>query len=250
MEKYYSYLKGPWQRDSKDDRDFIFKQPFPINLPPVIDLRPFNDVIYNQYRLSSCVVNATLSMLTYIEKRKEDKAVSLSRLFAYYNARSEENKNADKGATNRNGIKTLAKYGVCEDADWKYDIFKFDVKPPPELYEKALSRRIKKYYSVTNLEDVLYNLASDRPVLFGFEVFDSFAATGMGSITKTGIYKHNPKDKVDGGHAVVAVGYDLRKKTLLVRNSWGIFWGDSGYCHMPFSFITSGYCTDFWVIEE
>jgi C1A family cysteine protease len=51
------------------------------------------------------------------------------------------------------------------------------------------------------------------------------------------------------GHAVLAIGYDLEKEHLIIRNSWSKVWGDNGYYYMPFSYITSGYCSDFWVIK-
>ena len=36
-----------------------------------------------------------------------------------------------------------------------------------------------------------------------------------------------PGEEVEGGHAVVAAGYDDTQKRFLVRNSWGIDWGMS-----------------------
>jgi C1A family cysteine protease len=62
----------------------------------------------------------------------------------------------------------------------------------------------------------------------------------------------------DWGHAVVAVGYDdtrkikntLTNKTtkgaLLVRNSWGVGWGDQGYGWMPYDYALNGMAMDFW----
>ena len=41
-----------------------------------------------------------------------------------------------------------------------------------------------------------------------------------------------------GGHAIVAVGYDLRRKSVLIRNSWGVDWGLSGHAWLPFGDLT------------
>ncbi|MEM8663436.1 MAG: C1 family peptidase, partial [Pseudomonadota bacterium] len=40
-----------------------------------------------------------------------------------------------------------------------------------------------------------------------------------------------------GGHAMLIVGYDLIRQTVLVRNSWGPRWGDGGYATIPFSVL-------------
>jgi C1A family cysteine protease len=38
-----------------------------------------------------------------------------------------------------------------------------------------------------------------------------------------------PNETAIGGHAILAVGYDEKRKVLIVRNSWGSEWGDKGY---------------------
>jgi hypothetical protein len=51
-----------------------------------------------------------------------------------------------------------------------------------------------------------------------------------------------PGDKLEGGHAVVAVGYDDGKKigkdkgALLIRNSWGTAWGEKRYGWLPYAY--------------
>ena len=59
-----------------------------------------------------------------------------------------------------------------------------------------------------------------------------------------------PQEKVLGGHAVMAVGYDDSKQAVLVRNSWGTDWGIRGYFYMPYGYITNAnLCDDFWTIR-
>lgn len=86
------------------------------------------------------------------------------------------------------------------------------------------------------------------PFAFGFTVVSSFqtpdvAATGNMHVPQ--VY-----DSVLGGHAVLAVGYDGSSKCFIVRNSWGEAWGDKGYFHMPYDYITNpGLADDFWAIN-
>ena len=56
----------------------------------------------------------------------------LSRIFIYYNERViEHTVNEDSGAMIRDGIKTLAKQGVCTEKRWPYNIKVFTKKPTP-----------------------------------------------------------------------------------------------------------------------
>jgi C1A family cysteine protease len=56
------------------------------------------------------------------------------------------------------------------------------------------------------------------------------------------------KDELVGGHAMTIVGYDLNKKLLLVRNSFGEDWGLDGYCWMPFEFVNDN-VWDSWIFD-
>ncbi len=58
------------------------------------------------------------------------------------------------------------------------------------------------------------------------------------------------KDRMLGGHAVLAAGYNQETKRFLVRNSWGTDWGRKGYFTMPFDYLLDGdLAEDFWTIR-
>ncbi len=57
-------------------------------------------------------------------------------------------------------------------------------------------------------------------------------------------------EKIRGGHAVLAVGYDEKQRRFIVRNSWGAKWGMAGYFTMPYDYLMSHYLSeDFWMIR-
>jgi C1A family cysteine protease len=158
--------------------------------------------------------------------------------------------NSDSGAYIRDGIKSLNTNGICPEKEWPYVITKFTEKPPKKCYDDALKSTVKSYERLTNtnLTQLQACLSEGYPFVFGFTVYESFrttavATTGMMPMPKA-------KEKVLGGHAVMAVGYDDSRQVVIVRNSWGKYWGVKGYFFMPYGYITSNHlCDDFWTIR-
>ena len=94
--------------------------------------------------------------------------------------------------------------------------------------------------------------------MFGFTVYNSIshaATTGKIPYPTTG-------EKVAGGHAIVAIGYDDNLKitntntgasttgSLIIRNSWGPKWGDGGYGYLPYDYVIHGLAVDFWSLTK
>ena len=172
-----------------------------------------------------------------------------SRLFIYYNERVLENDVAqDAGAQIRDGIKSIATTGICEDTLWPYDEGKFAVKPTQEAYDDALKHTAVQYYNVNVIEQELKQaLAQGFPVVAGIMIFESFeseyvAATGH-------VPMPNSHEQLFGGHCILIVGYNDANNYLTVRNSWGTEWGDKGYFYLPYGFITPSLMTDLWVVQ-
>jgi len=69
--------------------------------------------------------------------------------------------------------------------------------------------------------------------VFGITVYESFESAAVSKTGKMPMPK--PSEKVLGGHAVLAVGYDDAAQRFIVRNSWGKGWGVQGYFTMPYA---------------
>jgi C1A family cysteine protease len=241
-----------WIRDLPDQRDHLYAVPAATMavLPPSVDLRAQCPAVYDQGQLGSCTANAIAAAVEFDRLKQKLPDFMPSRLFIYYNERVMEGTVAsDSGAQIRDGIKVVAQLGVPPETDWPYDVNQFTQKPPDKAFQDAITDKAVSYQRV--LQD-LYQmkgcLASGFPWVFGFTVYESFetqavAQSGHAPLPAAG-------ERVIGGHAVMAVGYDDASQTLLVRNSWGTGWGMQGYFTLPYSYVSqASLADDFWTIR-
>ncbi len=242
-----------WVPDLPDQRDLMYSAPMMVmrKLVSKVDLQKKCPPVYNQGALGSCTANALSAAFEFARKKQSLKDFMPSRLFLYYNERVLNNSvNSDNGAFIRDGIKSLNTTGICPEKEWPYTITKFADKPPKACYADALKSTIKSYQRLNNtsLPQLQSCLSEGYPFVFGFTVYESFESQ---QVAKTGMLPlPKPDEKVVGGHAVMAVGYDESKQVFIIRNSWGTGWGVKGYFYMPYGYITSNHlCDDFWTIR-
>ena len=238
-----------WIPDRPDHRDYLYSAIAPkVKLPSKVDLRSEDSPVENQGRLGSCTANALAGNLQFLEKVSGQTYKDVSRLFIYYNERALEGTiGFDSGAMIRDGIKVLAKYGVCPESSWPYDISKFTRKPAAVCYKEGLKHRIISYHRLQTLSEMLNCLAEGFPFVFGFTVYESFESL---KVAQTGLVPMPRKsERTLGGHAVMAVGYDQKQKRFIVRNSWGLGWGQAGYFTMPYAYLET-LADDFWTIRQ
>ena len=238
-----------WKPDVPDFRDKMFTAKL-STLPTKVDERVHCTDVEDQGNLGSCTGQAIVGGLEFLMMKNDQQPINLSRLYVYYQERVIENTvYSDAGAMIRDGIKACHKIGVCKEELWPYIIPKFAVKPSAEADADAATRKISEYKRITSLTKFKTSLAMGFPVVFGFSVFESFDSD---AVAVTGVVPMPTKtEKLLGGHAVLAVGYDDTTKCAIVRNSWGPNWGDKGYFYLPYKFLTSRKLSDdFWSISK
>lgn len=239
-----------WKPSLPDHRDLLFKN-LPVEvtkLPKKRDLSSNCSPVDNQGELGSCTAHALAGAVEYNEKAGKLSYIDVSRLFIYYNERVIEGTvDHDAGAQLKDGIKSLATTGVCSEAIWPYHIDRFKVAPPLSANIDAGKRKIISYYRVVTLNEMKTALANGHPFVLGFSVYESFEGLG---VAKTGIVNLPDKsERLIGGHAVLAVGYDDATKRFLIRNSWGNTWGQKGYFTIPYTYLSNpNLADDMWVI--
>jgi C1A family cysteine protease len=250
----------------EDERNEANKQKKPFFLlPGVIDLSYWFSPVRDQGSLNSCTAFAAIALLEYFENRNFGKSVDASPLFLYKAARNKMNVQGDVGASIRETMKVLALIGVPPEESWRYDEDLVNEEPPPYCYAYAQNYQSLKYflldYAGITKESLLFEikavLAAGFPCIFGFTMYSS--AYEKSNYRKGLIVYPDPqKDKVIGGHTLVAVGYDdykfiqcsdrryYSKGAFLIRNSWGSEWGVEGYGWLPYHYVLAGLTAAWW----
>lgn len=270
-------VKGGWHPDIPDFRDYVLETPefeaplakakvrltarSALRLPPRVDNRRFCSPVDDQAELGSCTAHAVVGMLEYMMKRGIGIHTELSRIFLYKVTRHLLGWTGDTGAYIRTTIKAVAGFGVPPEEFCPYDPSRYEEEPSAFLYSyannfKAMAyARLDPYNTVGTkvLDTVKKCLAAGFVTAFGFPVYSSMTDSPY-------VPYPTSKDTLQGGHAVLAVGYDdgvevqdaSGKKSaegcLIFRNSWGDDWGDSGYGYLPYKYVEDALAEDFWTV--
>jgi C1A family cysteine protease len=246
------HIKGyGWIPDLPDRRDLLYSvSEVKGKLPSSVDLRDKCPPAYDQGALGSCTANAIAAAIEFDRLKQGLDDFTPSRLFIYYNERDIEGTvSVDSGAMIRDGIKSVNIMGACSEKTWPYDLSKFTQRAPMPAYMEGAEHEAVSYERIPRDLFIMKScLASGYPFVFGFTVYESFESQ---EVAQTGeVPLPDSEEKVLGGHAVVAVGYDDSTQRFIVRNSWSDGWGDKGYFTMPYEYLTNeNLSDDMWQIS-
>lgn len=269
-------IKGMgWERDLPRIEDYTPQEPVvkeilqksgPLKaaeegIGAAVDLREWCSPVEDQGSLGSCTANAGVGLLEYFQRRAFGKHLDGSRLFLYKATRNLLGWKGDTGAYLRTTMKALALFGVPPEEYWSYRIEDYEKEPPAFCYAFGQQYQSIIFYRLDPpgaapgevLSTVKEFLAAGLPSMFGFSVYSSIPGVGEG----TGdIPFPKREERLIGGHAVDAVGYDddrkigNKKGALLIRNSWGTEWGEGGYGWIPYAYVERGLAVDFWSLVQ
>ena len=278
MSEMIEKLGMGWLPDYPDFRDYTLEhkniqpmtkkigieKPLKASIPVSVDLRAWCSPVENQSALGSCTANAGVGIIEYYERRAFRKHIDASRLFLYKTTRNLLNWTGDTGAFLRSTMGAMVLFGVPPEKYWPYVIADFDKEPNSFCYAFAQNYQAIRYIRLDPpgtpktklLERIKILLAAKLPSMFGFTVFNS-----IGQSSNDGKIPYPcDGDQIQGGHAVVAVGYDNKIKiknpicgrnttgALIIRNSWGTGWGDNGYGFLPYEYVLTGLAIDWWTL--
>lgn len=240
-----------WRPDLPDARDHVYepKAVAPAKLPKTVDLRAKCSPVEDQGELGSCTGNAIAGAIELLQIKAKKPVTDISRLFIYYCEREYLGEiDQDNGAYIRDGIKAIRVTGAANETIWPYNIRRFATRPSDAAYADAAGRKFSSYQRITSLPRMLQCLAEGFPFVFGFSVYSDFMSD---RVAKTGtVNMPKPGESLEGGHAVLAVGYSQISRRFIVRNSWGTSWGRKGYFSLPFDYLADrNLSDDMWTVR-
>ena len=192
-----------------------------------------------------------------------------SRLFLWYNAKEGNTDNI--GISIVDAISAFSGKGCCLRKTWQYTVANAKKKPSEAAYSDALQYQVHEDTNGSIVSDLdfanLSNLApaqkltaiktslrsNIRGVMVGLffshqDAVDNFTHLAYPYIITT------PSTQYAGptqyGHCMLIVGYDDEKKYFTIRNSYGPYWADNGYCYASYDFITSDWVQDLWSMKR
>ena len=243
--------------DERDDRDFSLNESaYDIMTSTKVDWTSKMSPVKDQGKLGSCVGFATAAMKEFQEQIEHDREVAegksyrreqdhydLSEAWIYWNCKKIDPWPKQQGTSIRCAMKVLHKIGVpCEKAYPYSDKYKGE----PTKWSKLIAKwgLIDSYWRCKNLNSLRLGLNSG-PVVIGIYCFEEiFFVNKNGKVR----YPRYPKNLL-GGHAICAVGYNDKNKTIKFKNSWGKEWGKNGYGFISYKYIND-FMVDAWVARD
>ncbi|WP_164100516.1 C1 family peptidase [Candidatus Laterigemmans baculatus] len=206
-------------------------------------------------------IHCCLELLEQTLYRLQGKRPVFSRRFVHYNAWRTARAEGGPPLAIRTVWKSIRRIGVVVDA-----FCRAEVQEPPSLRHSRSAPDAFSYSAACRFPQLHYvrldrcgqpgseTLASLRSCLaagflcvFGIPL--SRSAGEEGEIAFPTVF-----DDLQGGQALLAVGYDDHRRLrsdrgcLLVRGSWGREWGEEGYGWLPYSYLQEKLAMDFWTI--
>ena len=250
MFRKYTYIK----RDPIHSFTGIEKISFTKTLYNSYSLSKYLPAVITQGEIGSCTACSLICALNIIQRVKKYKNLKkYSILFLYYIERKEYGtENIDSGSSLSTGINCLQNTGVCQDKYWPYNILKYNIKPPKICYVNASKYKISNnIIQVPNdVESIKKLLRNKIPIVIGIMVYSSFETS---SVILTGIipYPNKLEEQILGGHAMCMYGYDDTNQYFILRNSWGISWGNQGNGYLPYQYASDPELTlEMWAITS
>lgn len=189
--------------------------------PPTLDLRPNLPSVRNQGSRGTCAAFAGATIKEWQERTDSGYEGNMSPEFIYFYRSNKPN----QGMYSRDVMSILLNKGCCSESELSYSSFISDepTEIPTAVVESAKNFRIKEYARVLTVDDLKVSLYQNGPCYISFPVYDSLPE----------FWRQKNGENCRGGHAVTVVGYD--SKGFIIRNSWGIMFGDGGYVTYPYN---------------
>lgn len=208
-----------------------------VSLPPIHSLRKDCPIPQDQGSAKTCVSWAVAYAALSIQKRKGKNPYSAIFLAHFVHRFNHFDKSVSIGAA----LKQLQKGGTVGDAGRSRVLTTLPSAADSVL---ALDSRINEFKRIpkTNffIQRIKEQLNDGRPVILGIEVDGTFEnySNGVWNGCMSKRFKH----------AVCIIGYDDKKHTFEIMNSWGNNWGENGFGWMHYNAVEKHHLIAFIIL--
>ena len=206
------------------DSDILFR-PRASCIPFEMDWRNHNGRNYvtpvkDQRQCGSCVSFATIGVVESMALIEQGLTLNLSEAAYTFALRTEQT----LGWHTFSAFRQIGYRGVCDEAAFPYasaftasgPVCRYIPDRPSRIYQ------IKKINEIQTMDDAKAYLSSVGPLAACFKVMTDFYTYNVG------VYEYQMGD-AEGWHCVQIIGYSDSGGFWICKNSWGPFFGESGY---------------------
>lgn len=212
-------FKSGWIKQDEDERDYTIQheeiKPFLKltaikDLPSKFSLIDKDSPIQDQGEYGSCTAHAGTGIMRFYDKVNYGTFKDFSRLFLYYWSRYIMNGNKkpteDTGATIRDTMKAMQKYGIALEKNWPYTRANLNKTPSVKVNNEGDDYQVLKYFKLPekNINRIKQAIYAGTPVMFGSIVYESIMNVGSDGLEPY----PGPADPEAGAHARVVEGWD------------------------------------------
>ncbi|MGE4233528.1 MAG: C1 family peptidase [Bacteriovoracia bacterium] len=235
------------------------------NVPRKVDLRQYQTPVQSQGKRGACTYFTLLGLVESIIKRSTGRDITLSAEYLAWAAKARlKLRSFEEDSSVVVNAAAFQSFGFMLERDFPFqqswfdkgfpcEGFRMSDQIPPECFShhgpgEHLSRRISSgtnfvFKNVrSRVSDIVQSIATGgNPVTLSVlghkEMWEETYSSGNLRLTKRWKSECVQQPQNCGGHALLIVGYNLDKKTLLIKNSWGEKWGRKGYGTISFDYV-------------
>ena len=216
-------------------------------LPSIVDLSDRMPPAGDQGNQNSCVAWAIgYACKSYQEKHEEGNSywtggsINSNAIFSPAFIYNQINNGVDGGSFFTDALNIVSQQGAVKWSEMPYREVDYLSVPSQTVKQKAKKYRIDFWRRVNfyDEKEVKAQLNAGFPVIIGAIIDRGFINNGWNVGAQDYIW-NSASGSQGGGHAMLVVGYDDSRSAFKVLNSWGLNWGNSGYCWISYSYFTT-----------
>jgi len=211
-----------------------------FELPTRVDLSADMPPPGYQGKQNSCVAWVSAYAVKTYQEKIEKRHLLISQgqpqwqhIFSPAFVYNQINQGRDGGATLVDALNLLSARGALSWSEMPYDSDNHTRQPSAQQLQAAKIFRIAywRQVNVADPQELKAHLQAGYPIMIG-----ALIDQGLHQLRGQAIWKRKAGKSL-GGHALVLVGYDDRRRAFKVMNSWGPDWAAGGYGWIDYTYF-------------